>query len=79
MTGFCQCLLLGKKSVTFDHEIVEIGLICSNYIEKKPPAKQSWAGLCNEDDRKIDSPIFFLNLPFSNNTLHKIFHSYFIS
>jgi hypothetical protein len=27
-----------KKSVNFDHEIMEIGLICSNLIEKKLPA-----------------------------------------
>jgi hypothetical protein len=29
------------KSVNFDHEIMEIGLICSNLIGKNPPLQQS--------------------------------------
>jgi hypothetical protein len=31
------------KSDNFDHEIMEIGLFCSNVIGKKPPLQQSWA------------------------------------
>jgi hypothetical protein len=34
---------LSTTTLHFDHEIIEIGLICSNLIEKKPLLQQSWA------------------------------------
>jgi hypothetical protein len=42
-----KCHHSAYKSVNFDHEIMEICLICSNLVEKKPPFQQSWAEPCN--------------------------------
>jgi hypothetical protein len=61
--GFCQCWIavslsttqqknppLGLKSVNFDHEIMEIGLICSNFIEKAPLQNQDIFGYVSEHE-----------------------------
>jgi hypothetical protein len=86
-------LSLRNKAVTqpkkgnFDHEIMEIGIICSNLIEKSPP-QQSWTlriQPSHQHNPRHQQKTITLN-GFHNNSqivqkkkfLIKIYHSYFI-